>query len=140
LLLKPHQIPTELAGRRILVIEDDYSTGIAISRELAENGATVIGPVSTVGTALAVLGQVHIDLAVMKFDLRGQQAMVLVSALEERGIPFVFTAAGRAALPPPYRQAPRWERPFRYRSLVGSLPYLGTGVRGQQRQHPGRAS
>jgi CheY-like chemotaxis protein len=44
-----------LTGRRILVVEDDYTMATDLGQFLEGQGVTVVGPVGTVRTALALV-------------------------------------------------------------------------------------
>lgn len=44
-----------LAGRRVLVVEDEYLIAVEMERSLQEAGAEVAGPVPDVAQALALI-------------------------------------------------------------------------------------
>ena len=103
-----------LQGRRVLVVEDEYFLADDMSAALKKLGAEVIGPENTTAEALARLddaGQVH--AAVLDVNLGGGAAFPLADALRERDIAFVFcTGYEVEALPPAYRDVPRWQKPY----------------------------
>lgn len=102
-----------LAGRRVLVVEDEYFVADDIAKALQQAGAEVVGPVPTPQQALALLSSGGVDLAVLDINLRGETVYSVADELRGRGVPFVF-ATGYAAdvVPSRYREVPRWEKPF----------------------------
>lgn len=113
-----------LAGRRVLVVEDEYFLADDMAQALQKLGAEVIGPVPTRDKAMALLSSgERIDAAVLDINLKGQTVFPVADALKERGIPFVFTTGyTESTVPPTYRDAPRWEKPFNPQDLANALP------------------
>jgi CheY-like chemotaxis protein len=112
-----------LAGRRLLIVEDEYMIAEDLARALRELGADVIGPAATVADALGLIGterQVH--GAVLDINLRGEHVYTLADALRARGIPFVFATGYDAwIIPPPYADVPRIEKPVDPHALARML-------------------
>ena len=80
-----------LQNRHVLVVEDDYILAQELKDELEHLGAEVLGPVSSVEDALAVLAADPApDTAVLDLNLGGEMVFPLADALEARAIPFVF--------------------------------------------------
>jgi DNA-binding NtrC family response regulator len=91
-----------LGGRRVLVVEDDWFLADITSQSLEDAGATVIGPASDIPTALALLDDTSVDLAVLDFDLKGKPALPLIEELLERGVKVaVITGYGQYVMPLP---------------------------------------
>ncbi len=78
-----------LANIKVLVAEDEPLVAVDVVNQLTEAGATVIGPCSTAGRAIAALGENDVDVAVIDFVLADDNTEELQAALEDRGIPFV---------------------------------------------------
>ena len=114
---------SELRGRRILVIEDEYMAAEDLRRDLEKVGAVVVGPVPSVADALKALAQEEeIDGAILDVNLRGEKAYSVADALRERGIPFVLaTGYEQWALPEAYKDLPRCDKPVDLRHLARSL-------------------
>lgn len=86
-----------LAGRRILVVEDDFLVAEEIVHGLRRRGAEVVGPVATVGAALAVLDTgVALDGAALDVNLGRERVYPVAEALRRRGTPFVFATGYEA--------------------------------------------
>jgi len=112
----------DLAGRRILVVEDEALVAMLIEDALTEAGATVIGPTRSVESALFSLAQGRIDAAVLDLNLAGVMSTVVAIALSERGIPFVVASgygdSQRCEMPP---AAARLAKPYLPRDLISVL-------------------
>ncbi|EIM26762.1 response regulator [Microvirga lotononidis] len=115
-----------LAGCRVLLVEDEYLIADELGKHLSAHGAILLGAVPTLEKALALVeASERIDGAVIDINLRGQAAYPVADALEGRGVPFVFaTGYSAAMLPDRYRHVPRWEKPYQFEALVQSLPAL----------------
>lgn len=126
---------SSLNGRSVLVVEDEYFIADDLRSELERSGARVVGPVGRLAEAAAVLAAgTAVDLAVLDIDLHGETVYGLASALRARGTPFVFaTGYGADAIPDPFVDVPRWEKPYRYEALLAALPALAAAER-QPRQ------
>ena len=65
----------DLRDCRVLVVEDEYMLADELEMELVDAGATVLGPVGTVGEAMAMIeAEAEIDGAVLDVNLRGKMA------------------------------------------------------------------
>lgn len=85
-----------LAGRCVLVVEDDWFLAETICQELAESGAEVLGPAPSVNDALALLDQHGVpDAAVLDVELSDGLSFPVAEALRAEQVPVVF-ATGRA--------------------------------------------
>ncbi|MCR0985416.1 response regulator [Roseomonas populi] len=102
-----------LAGRRILVVEDDFFIADEVTRDLRAGGAEVIGPAGTVDDALDLLDRVEsLEGAVLDLNLGGEMAFPVADALLARGVPLVFaTGYDAAAIPAQYAGVPCCEKP-----------------------------
>ena len=78
-----------LAGRRILVVEDEYFIAEEIRVVLVESGATVVGPLSNQGQAIRMLADGELDCAVLDIDLSGRAVFPVIRGLRQRDIPFL---------------------------------------------------
>lgn len=115
-----------LATFRVLVVEDEMLVAIAIEDILADSHYAVVGPVGTLGAAMALLDRDDaIDAAVIDLNLDGESALPLADALAERGIPFVVcTGYGDARLPPPHQDVPILGKPYGLNELTTKLGQL----------------
>jgi two-component sensor histidine kinase/DNA-binding response OmpR family regulator len=113
------------AGRRILLVEDEALVGMMAGNLLSELGYVVVGPCTSVGDALAVIGQQHIDAAVLDINLNGQPVHPVADVLAHLNIPFAFvTGYGRDSIEPRFAHVPILEKPVvleQLRDLVQAL-------------------
>ena len=111
-----------LAGRRILVVEDEAMIALLIEDVLSDLGTTVVGPVARVDEALALARSAEIDLAALDLNLGGDPVYPVAEALAARSIPFVFmTGYGQLGIAEPWRSRPSIAKPFRPSQLAGFL-------------------
>lgn len=112
-----------LAGRRILVVEDDNFLAADVVGGLEAIGAQVVGPVGDIDDALDLIGRTELlDAAVLDLNLRGKMAFPVADALMERHVPFVFaTGYDKAAIPARYGAVARCEKPVDARRIATAL-------------------
>ena len=112
-----------LAGRNILVVEDEYFLADDIARTLKAAGATIVALLGDVEDAITFLHSGKpIDGAVLDINVRGAMIYPVADILRERNIPFVFaTGYDQAALATPYKGITRLEKPFETSALSRAL-------------------
>ena len=115
-----------LAGRRVLVVEDEYFLADELRQALADAGATVVGPVPSVEGALDLLrNEAHPDAAVLDVNLGGEVGFPVADALADRGVPFLFTSGYDGATAPTRHTAVRWlEKPVEVAATLRALGRL----------------
>ena len=114
-----------LAGRRVLVIEDEPLVSMDIMANLAREGCSIIGPAGTVGRARQLIESEPLDAALVDANLAGEPVDEIAAALTQRGVPFAFvTGYGRQALPKAFASAPMISKPFEARHLSDTLRQL----------------
>ena len=117
--------PDPLAGRRILVVEDEYFIAEEIKALLVGMGATVIGPLSDQPKAIAMLSDTEIDCAVLDIDISGQAIFPLIRELRERGIPWLYVSGySEGLVPEDLRGKAHIEKPIVSDALVASIQGL----------------
>jgi PAS domain S-box-containing protein len=89
-----------LAGRRVLLVEDEPLVAMDAETTLRALGCEVAGPASTLPEALrlAEAEAPRLDAAVLDVNLGGQAAFPVADLLVRRGVPVVF-ATGYSELP-----------------------------------------
>ena len=80
-----------LAGRRILVVEDEMLVLMNIEMALEELGCTAICAAASVAEALMLLATQSFDAAMIDVNLGGEKSYPVADALVQRGIPFAFS-------------------------------------------------
>lgn len=111
-----------LTGLRILIVEDAWQLGVALTDLLKELGAEVSGPVATTADALGVASERLPDAALVDFNLRGGElADGLIERLHELGVHVIVTT-GYTDLPGVHRHAAALlHKPISEAALLESL-------------------
>ncbi|MFQ6755700.1 response regulator [Cereibacter sphaeroides] len=100
-----------LQGRRLLVVEDEYFVAAALSAELTDLGAVVVGPAASVERALALADEA-LDGAILDINLAGPAVFPVAEALAARRVPFIFvTGYDATAIPQAFAHVTRLEKP-----------------------------
>lgn len=114
-----------LAGKRILVVEDEPLIAMEIETNLERAGCEVIGPAGTIEIAESLLAQTQPDAVLLDANLRGRPVDELAAALARRGVPFAFaTGFGRDSLPNAFRDAVLLSKPFDSGQLIAAIEDL----------------
>jgi CheY-like chemotaxis protein len=114
-----------LAGKRMIVIEDEPLVAMDLESCLASAGCEVVGTAGTARDAKALCEQAQCDAALIDVNLAGQPVDELAVALTKRNIPFAFvTGYGREALPCSFREALVVPKPFNETGLIATVESL----------------
>jgi PAS domain S-box-containing protein len=118
-----------LAGRRILLVEDDAIQALAMKQMLERHGCTIVGPATSVGQALEMAaGERRLTAAILDVDLRGRPSTAVADYLAYRGVPYLF-ATGHADALGDSRRVPVVHKPLAQDQLVDALvDLLGGGA------------
>lgn len=103
-----------LAGRRVLVVEDESLVAMLLETILEDMGCTPVGPVATVEEGLTMAADKgSLDAALLDVNVAGREVFPIAEALKARGVPFVFsTGYGEGGLPDAWRGHPTVQKPF----------------------------
>jgi CheY-like chemotaxis protein len=119
--------PVQLfAGRRILVVEDEYFLADDLHRHLASLGADIIGPMAYIDDAEAVLkaGE-SIDGALLDINIKTGMVFSLARTLLSRGVPFMFTTGyDKRELAQDFPNVQIWEKPLDIPRVTRALAAL----------------
>jgi PAS domain S-box-containing protein len=114
-----------LAGKRILVIEDELLISMDLEASLTKNGCEVLGPASTLDQAKRLIEGADFDGALVDANLAGHPVDDLAAALTKRNIPFAFvTGYGREALPAAFGEGIVLDKPFTQEQLLATVGLL----------------
>lgn len=114
-----------LAGRKILIVEDEPFVALEIEMELEEAGAIVVGPASSLEAAARMIESEALDAALLDANLAGRPVDSLAAALQERGVPFAFASGyGPSGLPEGFRDRPLLGKPFGPEALIQTVATL----------------
>lgn len=112
-----------LAGRHLLVVEDEYLLADDLAARFRAHGASVVGPAASVDDALDLLGgDAPVDGAVLDVNLQGEKAFPVADLLVERNVPFVFaTGYDGSAIPSRFAGVTLCEKPVDAAKLMVAL-------------------
>ncbi|MCZ0960227.1 HWE histidine kinase domain-containing protein [Paracoccus benzoatiresistens] len=119
-----------LAGRRVLLVEDQTLIAMSLEAELQDHGLQVTGRAATVEAALAMIDQDPPDLAVLDVNLAQEDSLPVAECLQGRRIPFVF-ATGYGAdfgAPAQFSRVPVVTKPYQLREILQKLAEAEAGL------------
>lgn len=111
---------SNLAGLRILLVEDEMLVCMDIEDMLTGFGCTIVGPAARVAQALLILEKEEIDIALLDVNLGREQSYPIIDLLIARGIPFLLST-GYAEIDSPYDRCPRIQKPYSDQQLERCL-------------------
>ena len=113
---------SDLAGRRILVVEDLYYLAMDVKAALANVGAEVVGPFPNSRAAARSLKEAAPDCAVLDVNLGEGASFDLARSLRGMGVPFLFfTGYDPGAIPAEFADVRRLEKPVATERLLEAV-------------------
>ena len=125
-----------LAGRRVLVVEDEILLVMMIEDMLGDLGCTSVFTATTVARALALIDGQTFDAAMLDMNLGGMGTQSVADALAAHDVPFIYSTGNSTRdILAGYRDRPVLRKPFSFEELAESLSALltadGPGPTGQ---------
>lgn len=125
----------------MLVVEDEYLIAMALADELEAAGALVLGPSSSVESALVAVERDGPAAAVLDVELQGELITPLADALALRGIPYILTTGHDSeALPSDFLHVPRCMKPATAVDVLTTLCSALTPPQGSNFDRPQSSS
>jgi CheY-like chemotaxis protein len=122
---KGNTVTEPLAGKRCLVVDDEFLIALDIQETLEQAGAGEVVCASNVADALAAVRAGRFDLAVLDLRLghKGESSLPVADTLTEAGTPFVFLTGmgGGGEQTRAYPEAPVVEKPYHADALMAAL-------------------
>lgn len=110
---------TELAGLRVLIVEDECMVALLVEDMLEGLGCEIIASAGSVAAALSLLTETSPDFALLDVNLAGERVFPVAAALADRKVPFAFaTGYGGDGLPDEFRDRPVIGKPFQLEQLA----------------------
>ncbi|RST30315.1 response regulator [Sphingomonas ginkgonis] len=114
-----------LAGKKILIVEDEYFIASDLAWVLAREQAVVVGPVSDLARGLSLVAEGGVDAAVLDVNLEGAHSYAIADRLGEVSVPFMFlTGYDSWSLPESYRDVPRLSKPVPMQKVLNCVRQL----------------
>ena len=114
-----------LAGRRVLVVEDNFLIALDLGESLREAGAEVIGPCAGAAEAAEAIAAGGIDCALIDINLGEGPDFATAAALSAAGVPFALaTGYDGAAVPEEFAAVTVLLKPVSSGQLVATLAGL----------------
>ncbi len=111
-----------LAGRIIMIVEDDSMISMLLEEMLNELGCTDVCHAADAAGALALIDSKPPCIALLDVNLGGDSVDSVVERLSGAGIPFVFaTGYGRSGVPAKWSTRQVLQKPFRLEALSDAL-------------------
>jgi DNA-binding response OmpR family regulator len=114
----------DLAGTRVLVLEDETLVSMMVEDMLADLACEVIGPFARLDQAMEAVAALKqpIDVALLDVNLGRQQSFPLAEILRDKGVPFVFTTGyDDSGIPAEWRDRPALRKPFMLHHMKDAL-------------------
>jgi DNA-binding response OmpR family regulator len=115
---------SSLAGKRVLVVEDESLIAMLLEMALQDEGSIVVGPVSRVGDAIVAAGSGPLDGAFLDVNLAGEAAFPVAEVLTSRGVPFLMLSGYGDQAVPAGRDWPIRSKPFDVAEVLQTLSEL----------------
>ena len=110
---------SELAGLKILVVEDEPLIAMALTDALTAFGCVVVGPARNLDRGMHLAEDESIDGAILDVNLGGEMVFPLADLLARNSMPFVYvTGYGKAVLRLCNHGSPVLQKPYSMPQLI----------------------
>ena len=114
-----------LAGRRVLLVEDEAVIAFAVEDMLGELGCAVVGPAFRLDEAIELARAEAIEVAILDVNLNDQRSYAVADELARRGVPFLFaTGYAEAGVQWDGKEVPLLAKPYRQDQIAAALGKL----------------
>jgi CheY-like chemotaxis protein len=111
-----------LAGRRVLVIEDEMLILMMIEDMLADLGCESVAVASKIGPAISLIEGQDFDTAMLDMNLNGIESYPVADALSARDVPYFFSTGNSLIdMKDGYRDHDVLKKPFTFEQLSSML-------------------
>lgn len=106
----------------MLIVEDEYLLANDLAKGFADAGIDILGPVPTLGKALALAEHKQLSGAVLDINLDGDKVYEVADALVGRGVPVVFvTGYDKSDIPARFGGVPFCQKPVEFTDVIEAL-------------------
>ena len=78
-----------LQGARVLIVEDEPFTALALAAAVEAAGGAVVGPAASVAAALDLMDEQDLSAAILDANLSDGEVTPVAAALIKRGVPII---------------------------------------------------
>ena len=115
-------IPSNLSGRKVLVVEDEVLIGLVLEDVLDMLGCVLAGNATTLEDGRRLANEVAFDVAILDVNLGSDPVFPLADDILARGIPVIFATGALAdTLPDRFRGCPVLEKPYAFPGVEAAL-------------------
>ncbi len=112
-----------IAGKRVLVVEDEFIVAAMLCDILEDAGAEPVGPIGRVKDGLEIVARESFDAAVLDWNLHGEPSEPIAKALAALGVPFLI-ATGYGAVEGEFADRPILGKPYVPQVLLDRIVVL----------------
>lgn len=117
----------ELAGKTILVLEDEPIIAMALEDHLQFAGAVPV-VAATLAQAHEAVAQQRLDAAILDVNVHGEKSYPVAESLRSQGIPFVFASGyGDTLHGEEFAEAPTVTKPYNLDGIRAAFARLTQG-------------
>jgi CheY-like chemotaxis protein len=117
------------AGKRVLVVEDDFLVSLTTTDFLESLGCVVVGPANCLAAALQLAQSEPLDAAILDINVAGEMIWPVAEELRRRDVPFLFLSAYHQphVAPEIFAAIPHLEKPLEHFGLLRHLRAIWGG-------------
>ena len=117
----PNGLASPLAGRHILIVEDEMILALDLSDMVRGFGCTS-AMAARIAKAVPLIATQAFDVGILDLNLAGEPVYPVADELDRRGIPFIIaTGYGADGVLPAYRNHPILAKPYSPRDVEAAL-------------------
>jgi CheY-like chemotaxis protein len=117
------------AGKRVLVVEDDFLVSLTTTDFLESLGCEVVGPANCLAAALQLAQSEPLNAAILDINIAGEMIWPVAEELQRRDVPFLFLSAYHQpnVAPNIFAAAPHLEKPLERNASLRHLRAIRGG-------------
>jgi DNA-binding NarL/FixJ family response regulator len=121
--------PIDLAGTRVLVVEDEFYLAIELKEAVERAGGEVLGPCPPKKAVAWELSRGIPDCAIVDINLGAGPSFETAETLQGHGIPFLFlTGYDAPSIPTRLAHIERFEKPAETNRVLAAVGRLSKGA------------
>jgi DNA-binding response OmpR family regulator len=102
----------EIAGRPVLLVEDEKAVATHVAEMLERLGCAVVGPAAYLDDAVRLMREEVVHIALLDLKLQGQPVYPVADQCQASGVPFAFMTANPETIDDDYADRPTLVKPF----------------------------